>query len=348
MVWYNNDWLKRFKITSDNTKVAAGIKGLAYDLSNAPLGFWDGVKSDGADIRITQSDGTTLRARDVVSIDTTAKTGLIRFDTGNISTSADEDYYLYFKNADATEPVNNTDAYDTNTVAYYTMDDTPENRLSSNKLNYISSPGYVDSKFKRGVRITTKTQGIYSDSGYNTTNISASKWYYFEGTGGSWNTIFCRDGGSYHHMLIQDSTFRIGVYSSPSFLDTGFSLIPNTWYKVTFTKAENSHRIIINGDSKGFWSSTFSNVTYPLRIFSNTSTSSGSQGPLGIHDETFVWNKELTTNEDLTMYNNEVDNASFWTTGNVEEQASLIITTNPATDITYTTVTFNGEVGGLE
>lgn len=302
----------------------------------------------GSDIRITQSDEVTEVARDVVSIDTTTQTGQIRFDTSSIQTGVDTDYYLYFGNTAATEPLNNMDAYDASTVAYYTMDDTPNNRLSSNKLNYVGSPTYVEGKFDSGLRITTKAQSVYSDSVYNTTNISASKWYYFEGTGGNWNTIFCRDTGSYHHMLIQDGTSLIGLYSSPNFLSTGFSLVPNNWYKVTFTKAGNNHRIIVNGDSKGFWASTFSNVTYPLRIFANTGTTSGSQGPLGIHDETFVWNKELTVDEDLTLYNNESSNNTFWTTGIVEEVVTLLVMTNPATNITYTTVTFNGEIGGLE
>ena len=108
--WFNNDWEYRLKITSDNTKVSANIKGLALDLSNiTDEDFWNNVKSDGSDIRITQSDGTTLRARDVISIDTKEQTGLIRFDTSNISTSADEDYYIYFGNEDAEEP----DASDT-------------------------------------------------------------------------------------------------------------------------------------------------------------------------------------------------------------------------------------------
>ena len=30
MGWYDNAWNYRFKVTSDNTKVAAAIKGLAF------------------------------------------------------------------------------------------------------------------------------------------------------------------------------------------------------------------------------------------------------------------------------------------------------------------------------
>ena len=308
-------WGYKFKFTSDSTKVNASVKGLALDLSNVTSAlFWSNVKSDGSDIRITTDEaGTSLVARDVVSIDTTAETGLIRLDTSGISTSADTDYYVYYGNSSATEP-ESTGVYDSNMVAYYTLNNTTDNKIGTNNLNYQNSSSYVDGFFNTGRRITNKNQTIYSDSAYTTSNISASKWYYYEGTGGSWNTLFCRDGGSNHHILIQDGTDRIGGYWSGSFRDTGFSLTTNTWYRVTFVKTGNTHRIIINGVSQGYWSSSFDNNSVGgLRIFSGHNTSGSTQGALGIHDETMIYDKELSVDEDLTFYNNESDNASFWT-----------------------------------
>lgn len=39
-------WDYKVKLTSDNTKVASAVKGLAVDLSNMPSEFWINVKSD--------------------------------------------------------------------------------------------------------------------------------------------------------------------------------------------------------------------------------------------------------------------------------------------------------------
>jgi hypothetical protein len=42
---------------------------LYYDLSLAPSDFWNQVRSDGGDIRVTAQDGTTQLAREVSGFD---------------------------------------------------------------------------------------------------------------------------------------------------------------------------------------------------------------------------------------------------------------------------------------
>jgi hypothetical protein len=99
----------RFKITVDKDKVPANQTNFAtyYDLSEAPAGFFTNVKPDGGDIRVTQSDGTTQQALEIVFITVGSSIGEIHFNASSISSSVDTDFYIYYGNAGASQPAAN-------------------------------------------------------------------------------------------------------------------------------------------------------------------------------------------------------------------------------------------------
>lgn len=103
--WYNGDyaWSYRVKTTINTSQVpSTQINFPVYvDLANLPAEFWTHVKSDGSDIRVTNSDGTEL-AREIENINTGTSTGALWFKAESISDSAY--YYIYYGNAAATEP----------------------------------------------------------------------------------------------------------------------------------------------------------------------------------------------------------------------------------------------------
>ena len=101
-------YTKRQKITIDNTKVLEDLTDypVYVDLSDLDQAtdIFDTCKTDGGDIRITKSDGTTELAREVVVIDTTAKTGELHFKyAGTLSSTVDTDVYIYY-NGTSSEP----------------------------------------------------------------------------------------------------------------------------------------------------------------------------------------------------------------------------------------------------
>jgi len=107
MAWYNNNWQYRVKVTIDNTKVPGDLDNYtAYvDLSLLPSSFFSTVKSDGGDIRITTSDGTTEVPTYVNAIDTGAETGYLFFRyPGTLSSTVDTDIYIYYGNSGASTP----------------------------------------------------------------------------------------------------------------------------------------------------------------------------------------------------------------------------------------------------
>jgi hypothetical protein len=133
MAWYDAAWSYRHKITIDNTKVSATLTDFPVyvDLDDMPDAFFASVKSDGSDIRITQSNGTTEQAREVVVIDTSGKTGEIHFKGSSISSSTDTDFYIYYGNSGASEPAEDAtygreNTWDVNFKAVYHLQEIPE------------------------------------------------------------------------------------------------------------------------------------------------------------------------------------------------------------------------------
>jgi hypothetical protein len=132
MGWFNSDWSYRQKITIDNTKVDSTESDftVTIDLSDLDSDFWTNVKSDGGDIRITQSNGTTQQAVDLKNFDGVTDTGQVHFKASSISSVVDTDFYIYYGNAAASQPSESDtygaqNAYDSNTEAYWHLEEDP-------------------------------------------------------------------------------------------------------------------------------------------------------------------------------------------------------------------------------
>jgi methionine-rich copper-binding protein CopC len=106
--YYPGQWLKRIKISIDESQVKSNLTDFPVyvDLSDlSGTNFFNYVKSDGSDIRVTTSSGDTEIPREIVFIDTLNQKGEIHFKAdGTLSGSANTDFYIYYDNASATEP----------------------------------------------------------------------------------------------------------------------------------------------------------------------------------------------------------------------------------------------------
>ena len=115
------------KVTVDKTKLGGADQTnypVYVDLSNLPAGFFTNVKSDGTDIVVTNSDGTTKLKRELVSITVASSIGELYF-KGTCSSSANTDFYIYYGNAAGAE-TNDTDTWDSNYVLVCHMNDNPD------------------------------------------------------------------------------------------------------------------------------------------------------------------------------------------------------------------------------
>ncbi len=105
--WYGCSWSKRIKVTIDDSKVNGSVSNFPVylDLSTLPSTFFDDVLANGADLRVTKSNGTTEVAREVVWLNKTSNGGELHFvANGTLSNAANSDYYLYYGNGSASEP----------------------------------------------------------------------------------------------------------------------------------------------------------------------------------------------------------------------------------------------------
>lgn len=124
MGWYNASWDYRVKITIAFGEVDGAVSDFPVyvDLSDLDSDFFTNVKSGGEDIRVTQANGTTEQAREIVVINTGASTGEMHFKASSLSPSGDTDFYIYYGNSGASEPAPDStygseEAWD----EYYTM-----------------------------------------------------------------------------------------------------------------------------------------------------------------------------------------------------------------------------------
>jgi RHS repeat-associated protein len=98
--WYDQSWQYRIPITASSSKVLEDTKDVYFNLAAMPSAFFTNAKSDGCDIRITRSDGTTELPIDLVSF--RSNSGQLHFSTGNsLSISSSTIFYVYYGNPSA-------------------------------------------------------------------------------------------------------------------------------------------------------------------------------------------------------------------------------------------------------
>ncbi|MCD5381099.1 MAG: DUF2341 domain-containing protein [Candidatus Pacebacteria bacterium] len=103
--WYDNNWGYRKAVTISASAVDATLTDFPVyvDVSDFDSGFFAEVTASGGDIRVTQGDGMTELAREIVSIDTGAETGELYFNANSISSTTNTTFYLYYGNSGASD-----------------------------------------------------------------------------------------------------------------------------------------------------------------------------------------------------------------------------------------------------
>lgn len=139
--WYNPSWQYRLPVTIPSGTVGSDLTDFPVyvDLSQLGSTFFNDVKADGGDIRITQSDAVTEVPFELVNIDTSGDTGELFF-KGTISAGSDTEFYIYFGNTGAslyadTDPYGAQNVWTNGYEAVYHFSEDPSG----------SSPQYVDS-----------------------------------------------------------------------------------------------------------------------------------------------------------------------------------------------------------
>jgi len=136
--FFDLNWSYRQAITIDNTASSSNLSEyqVEVNIDNSNTSFWNNVKSDGSDIRLADSDGTTLLDFYLDIFDYSGQSATIWVQTNTIEALSSRTIYLYYGNAAATSAssIEATFSYSTlRTVAYVVS-----NILAANTLNVVS------------------------------------------------------------------------------------------------------------------------------------------------------------------------------------------------------------------
>jgi hypothetical protein len=355
MGWYNSSWLKRIKITTDNTKVSNANDVVYYDLSLLPSGFWSAVTSTGGDIRVTKDDGETEVAREVSGFDDTGEVGSLWIKTdGNLSTSTDSDFYVYFDNSSAVEPAF-TDTYGRNnvwgsdTIRVWHLTSNGTNSKGSNDMTLVGTPTFTNEIVGRAMTVpsdgtqygtigqsnqftslsagftitayikspTMTTVGKQIISNYNGGNFTTGVWYF------AWSDISSGQG---------KIVFSMGRGSSVGYQDKTplITLANDTIHRITTTfDGGTTRKCFVNGVEQTFTLSTGSfstsnmfNSSVVVRVGRAVYTGDNGNPINGEIDEVKIKTSVNSTAYELTEYEAEVNTATFWTTGTIETEGA--------------------------
>lgn len=198
MTSYGASWTERCKITVESPYVYSTTSDFPVyvDLSGMPASFWNKVKSDGSDIVVTSSDGTTKLSRELVNISSSNQTGELYFKAPSISSSSDTEFYIHYGNSGATE-TNDTSTWSSAHLAVLHLD---------GDFTDSTSNSYDFTENGTGGSFTTGFDGT-SNSAYDT------------GTGGwltrsSMTVSTASDGGSFL-FLVKDVSQGVGSFARP-------------------------------------------------------------------------------------------------------------------------------------
>ena len=237
--------------------------------------FFDDVKSDGSDIRVTSADGITELPYELVSLDTSGNGGELHFKasgTNGVALGVDTDFYIYYGNGDATA-YGESDTYGAQNVwtndyiAVWHMDDDPDssNLLDSSSNNNdgtfenMSGEDPVSGKVGNTLDFDGSAERI--DVGAMTAldgedSFSISFWLkpdVIPFTG--WEGVFTR--GSFNQRtpwvfaVSSDSVIRSVFETSDSVNDANVTMATSftagTWYHSYFTFASNLYTAYQDG-----------------------------------------------------------------------------------------------------
>jgi RHS repeat-associated protein len=371
--WFDNSWGYRVKVTIPSGEVSSDLTDfpIYVDLSHLPSGFHDNVKTDGGDIRVTRSDGTTELSREVTNYNPSTDTGElhVRY-AGTLYSAQDNELYIYYGNS-AVSDYASTDTYGSEAVwADYNfasheggISDVTGTHSPSNNGTTQSTDAKVGSTSRDYERSSSQYITLSDSTSLDLTgDFTLDAWVKFEDLSQAayffWShyqaansfTDFYYNKGSGKIFI---SSIYNGSWGWSGYVPYTFST--GTWYHIVFKgKAGggtvDDFGVYVNGTDLG-------DITLDVGSFFNAwgnqsgSIHIGRQGNAsnymdGLFDEFRLRSNVLSASWITAEYSNQGDPSNFYTVGIQETDGALTtrdfvynaignITSGPAGTYTY-------------
>ena len=266
-------WLYRDVVVIDSGEIDNDLTDFPVYLNLADFdpSFFSGVRADGGDIRITQSDGVTELPREVVDIDTGTQTGELYFKAPTLSSTTNATFYVYYGNAAAadyaiTDTYGAENVWDDDFLAVYHMENinaVDSTSFSRDAVAVGDTPVVTSGLIGSAVQILDNGGSDYLDLQDDLTELdgltemSVAAWVNVTDDTND-DVIFAR-GGSGDAELIWDNiggtthndtwTFNVGSTGGGNRVDaapTGIS-VGDTWQQVVGTLSGSTRYIYVDG-----------------------------------------------------------------------------------------------------
>lgn len=349
--WLNSAWSYRLPITISASKVASTTTGFPVyvKLSDLSSSFFTNVKSNGGDIRITKSDGVTEVPFELVSINTGASTGELYF-KGDISSSTNTTFYVYYKNASASGYAS-TSTYGRNNVwtngydAVLHMEENPGGTAPqmtdstsggrSGTTFTMTSGDQVAGQFGNSVNhdgsATDRVRaGNFANLGTANKPYAISVWFNADTGETSGNLLHVSSGSDgsgwcLPMLAINSSLVQAISWTGGQVTALGTTAITqNSWNQTYATwNATSGLQVYLNGAREKTTTQavfTASGGSNYIHTGFNYGSCSGNTGTFdGKIDEVRIYNEHKPASWIQTEYNNQASTTSFYTIGGQEE-----------------------------
>lgn len=174
----------RIKLTIDNTKVDSTLSDfpVLVKLTSSELDFAK-ANADGFDIRFTQSDGSTLLKYERERHDNGNSLAEYWVKIPSISSSADTDFYMYYRTTDTADGADPTNVWDANYKAVWhlknkttsTIEDSTSNNDDGTKVG-AGEPAEADAKIGKGQLFDGDNDEISTTNNCPAGNFTIEAW----------------------------------------------------------------------------------------------------------------------------------------------------------------------------
>ena len=336
MAWYDTSWKARVKLTVDASLVPSDQTDFPVyvDLNDLPAHFFANVKSDGGDIRVTESDETTEVPRQVDFITVGSSIGALRLKL-DLSSSVDTDFYIYYKNSGASEPAasatyGSQNVWNSAIKARYNLQDNANDSTATGANGTISGAISATGQIGDGYDFDNTDDEINSIYAVGSeTYFAVAAWVKADSING---VISGQDlDGTNHTYLFFITTggnilFRLWNTAETEFntITTGLDTTNGSFHRVWIVKDDTTMRVYAAGAETSYsathdtFSGTLDNTSAP---FIGRREEPGSpQHYEGIIDEVEFWTGSAPTADWIaTDFANQSSPGTFYAVGTVEE-----------------------------
>ncbi len=355
--WMNNNWTKRVKFTVDDSKVNGTVTDFPVYLKLndfTSTNFFNDTRTDGGDIRITQGDGLSMVATELVQFNATSNFGELHFKAPHLSNTSNTDFYMYYGNSNA-RPINASDSlgkhdvWTNSFVGVYHMQEDPNNDVNRSIFNsarnqYYGTPsGSMTSSDRVAGQLGNGTDFDGTNDFIttadineldNATKMTYSLWFKRRNTG---SKILLGKGANSMELscLRLDSDGKVYLDWNDSMIshNANFSSNDTSWHHLMSifngSGSTDATKILgfLDGNQKTLnftMSVIFSDLDFNSNNFliGRRDISGSTSNADGFMDEIRVANTFRNSKWVKTEYNNQNSSSTFYTVGSVSSNSS--------------------------